>query len=75
MEDEVKKISIIRSINNEISYYSNIINDLKYKLKAETLDLKSICKHDYVKNDDGDYHRKSYYYICTKCSNVRSTLN
>jgi hypothetical protein len=35
------------------------------KMEAE---LQSVCSHDFIAEDDGDYHRPGYYYTCAHCN-------
>jgi hypothetical protein len=40
------------------------------QLECELEQAKKSCKHVFMLEDDGDYHKKTYYYICKKCDYV-----
>jgi hypothetical protein len=44
------------------------IAELQSKLREEIAMFQNTCDHDFVRDDDGDYHRPSYYYVCAKCN-------
>jgi hypothetical protein len=62
--DKVQKIKKI------IYEYEDALAHEKKKLKIEQDILQELCNdkgHDYVAEDNGDYHRSSYYYTCKCC--------
>jgi chromosome segregation ATPase len=70
----------IQEIWNSISYHENKIDELRKQLDDKKQQLKHICInvykcHDYRKEDDGDYHRRRYHYICNRCGNFSYSLN
>lgn len=71
MEEE--KIILIKNIKKEIYNHLVILSNLEKKLKDEQKTLKSICNHDYIRENDGDYHKLTYYLVCSKCSYSKKT--
>jgi hypothetical protein len=54
----------IQQLKSQLQAARSMIEQLEKELEEE----KKQCKHNFYVEDDGDYHRKSYYYICTHCN-------
>lgn len=60
--------------------HHNHIENLKCQLRSARLTVEQLqfeleqakksCKHVFVMEDDGDYHNRSYYYVCKHCEYV-----
>lgn len=51
----------------EVSALENALYEAKWKLERIKEDYQKTCDHDFIKEDDGDYHRPGYYYTCKHC--------
>lgn len=80
-KNKMEKIqSEIQDIWKSISHHENTIKELRNKLNEKKTEMKNLCvnhykSHDYRKEDDGDYHRRRYHYICNRCGNFSYSLN
>ncbi len=46
------------------------VEETKQKIQTEVCKLQAMCSrkgHMYSRHSDEDYHRPSYYYVCTIC--------
>lgn len=57
-----------------IDYHEAQLRSLREALAKKKEEMKVICIHEYRREDDGDYHRPRYYYICSRCGNVTYSL-
>ena len=60
----------VKLMKEQVDDYKEIITLLEQELRKEIAKLQKICTHDYVAEDNGDYHRSSYCYRCAKCDLV-----
>lgn len=64
---DLSEYRIVKSLEKEIlEIKSNLLNKEK-DLEVAELNLRSICKHDYIAEDNGDYHKPGWYYVCCIC--------
>lgn len=70
IKKEIEICSSIKNIKKDIRYYINIIENLRNKLDKEKLELQIVCSHNYVRDNDGDYHNLRYYDRCEKCDYI-----
>lgn len=63
---------IVRKLINKIKFYSNLLDNLRDELEEENIKWQSLCNHDYVMGNDGDYHKIRVYYTCKKCNHVKN---
>lgn len=62
--------TVCDDLNSEIMLAENKVFELKEKYRNEKSKLQALCEHVYMREDDGDYHRKGYLYICENCQFV-----
>jgi hypothetical protein len=55
--------SRIKQLKNQLQAARMMVEQIEQELEKE----KKHCKHAFYVEDDGDYHRRSYYYICMHC--------
>jgi len=69
-EQQEKKVKLLwRSLFEA----QEIIKDLEKQIANEKQVLQGLCSpHEYFEDDDGDYHRRRYYYVCAKCGHMRT---
>lgn len=70
----------VKDIWSSITHHENELRELRKKLDEKKAEMKQLCihhykTHDYRKEDDGDYHRHRYHYICNRCGNFSYSLN
>lgn len=56
------------SIKQELKNANELVYSLEIKMIHKQSELQQICTHDYIEHDDGDYHRKTYFYVCSRCN-------
>lgn len=63
------KMSIdnIVSIKHELYLAKCQVRNLEEKLRKEQEELQKICEHDFIAEENGDYHKFGYYYTCRRC--------
>lgn len=62
--DEVNKLT------QQLQQQEQAMIETKQKLKVAIERLQNACIHDFYREDDGDYHRPTYYYVCRICQYV-----
>lgn len=66
-DNQHQKVEKMKKLIHE---YEDAIAYEKRKLKIEQDILQELCNergHDYMAEDNGDYHRPGYYYTCKCC--------
>lgn len=65
--DYAKQSELVQQLEKDFQAAKKKAADLDCQLEDERKKLQEICEHDYIIEDSGDYHSRSYYYICEKC--------
>jgi hypothetical protein len=56
-------------IKEELQDAEKHVHNLKQTLKDLQHKLEQVCSHDeFIAEDNGDYHKPGYYYICKNCN-------
>lgn len=63
-DNQVTKVAIIK---RELLLLKIEYNNKKEELEKELQILQEICKHEYIRESDGDYHKPGFYYTCKHC--------
>jgi hypothetical protein len=58
---------IVKFLEGEIFEIQSNLNSKKKELEVAEINLRAICKHDYYAEDNGDYHKPGWYYVCSIC--------
>ena len=64
-EQAVDRVNALKTQLGELRTKCREVED---QLNKEVETLQRMCTHNYEAEDDGDYHRPSYYYVCTVCN-------
>jgi hypothetical protein len=65
---------IVKELEDDIITLNNTIESKKKTLKIASAKLENICDHNFIAEDNGDYHKSGYYYTCSVCkywTNIR----
>lgn len=57
----------VKVLEEEIIKIQSNLKNKKKELELAENNLRSICEHDYYAEDNGDYHKPGWYYICSIC--------
>jgi hypothetical protein len=57
----------VQQLKKDVTKLKMLYISYKKELEKETTVLQDICKHEYIRESDGDYHKPGYYYTCKKC--------
>jgi hypothetical protein len=63
-EEQEKRV---KELKKEVYKFNYLHNQSKHKLKIELEKLQKMCIHNYIAEQNGDYHKPGYYYVCEKC--------
>jgi hypothetical protein len=63
-----QQIDSVRDLRKRLYEARDHVRMMEADLKGEEERLQSVCNHDYVAEDNGDYHRPGYYYTCSICN-------
>jgi hypothetical protein len=58
----------VKTLMHQIREAKEVLRVLEEELAYEKNALQNACSHQFVLEDDGDYHRPTYYQVCTTCS-------
>ncbi len=59
--------AVVKDLRKRYRQLSTEMHKIKQDLEQEEKTLQKICDHEFVAEDDGDYHSPSYYYTCVVC--------
>jgi len=62
-----EQYAIVTNLRKRCSELSAELHKVKQELEKEEKDLQLVCDHEFVAEDDEDYHSPSYYYTCVVC--------
>lgn len=63
-DNQVTKVALIK---RELLLLKIEYNNKKEELEQEIKVLQEICKHEFIRESDGDYHKPGFYYTCKHC--------
>ena len=62
-------------MESTIAYLKTALNDAKSQvvflekaLENTQREFQKSCTHDFIAEDDGDYHSPGYYFTCERCN-------
>ena len=58
---------LFKSLKDDMYRLNYLYKTTKNQYQIELEKLQNICKHEYVAEPNGDYHKPGYYYVCKKC--------
>ena len=67
-----QQLSKVQDIKRELFVLNRQYTVGKYELDKQMKVLQEICKHDFIRESDGDYHKPRFYYTCKKCNVTKS---
>jgi hypothetical protein len=59
---------IVKTLEEEVMELESNLKSKKKELEVAEINLRSICTHDYYAEDNGDYHKPGWYYVCSICN-------
>jgi len=62
----------VKSLEKEVNELSIKIEEKKKALNIAERNLQSVCEHNYYAEDNGDYHKPGWYYVCSICKHWTS---
>jgi len=63
------QIKLVKDLKEKMYNNKILIKELENKIEIEEKKLQNLCTdHDFIAEDNNDYHRSGYYYICSKCN-------
>lgn len=64
---DTNEYKLVKELENDIEALHNIIGNKKNELKKAIVKLENICDHQFIAENNGDYHKPGYYYTCSIC--------
>lgn len=69
MKRKYVEVKEVEKLKEEIRSAEENLMKLRKILTTKVAQLQSICTHDeFTAEDNGDYHKSGYYYVCTECN-------
>lgn len=60
--------NLVKNLKEKINNNNLLLKELERQVKIEQKKLQDLCKHhDFIAENNNDYHRNGYYYTCSKC--------
>jgi len=60
------------SIYEQLRDAEDHVYRLKEEWKVALEEWQNTCTHEYQREDDGDYHKPRYYYVCKTCQHFKT---
>lgn len=72
--EQNQQLQVVNDLKQKKRQLQDQLHKIKNQLEKEQHALQKVCKHNYIKESDEDYHRPSYYYICKICDHFTTTI-